>query len=124
MPRPQQEKIPEEVMEYVREAAASKENECHVHLGPMACGSSVVANRKLLENLIHSQIQHTAGLDMESYAVVYAANHAKAPRPTPLIVKSVCDYGDSQKSDDYQKFAAYTSCQFARFVYEKYLPFG
>ena len=95
---------------------------CHVHIGPMACGSTVVANRKVLEKQIHSQLSSTVGLDMESYAVVYAAYHAPKPRPVPIIVKSVCDFANSEKSDEYQKFAAYTSCEFAKFLYEKFLP--
>ena len=119
LPRSTSESIPDEIMPYLRKAADSDENPCHVYIGPMACGSTVVANRELLEKQIYSQYQHTAGLDMESYAVVYAANHANDPRPAPIIIKSVCDFADSQKSDDYQRFAAYSSCEFAKFLYEK-----
>lgn len=122
LPRSTSESIPEEIMPYLRKAARSEENPCHVYIGPMACGSTVVANRELLEKQIYTQYQHTAGLDMESYAVVYAANHADDPRPAPIIIKSVCDFADSGKSDDYQRFAAYSSCEFAKFLYEKILP--
>lgn len=59
---------------------------------------------------------------MESYAVAYAAEHVVEPRPVPLIIKSVCDYADAQKSDQYQKFAAFTSCEYAKLLYEKFLP--
>ena len=97
LPRPSAETIPEEIMPYLRAAAESPENQCHVHIGPMACGSTGVANRELLDKQIYSQYQHTAGLDMESYAVVYAANHASNPRPIPIIIKSVCDFADSEK---------------------------
>ena len=114
--------IPEGVLPYVRQAMESPENQCHVHIGPMACGSTVVSNRKILDNQIYTQLRNTIGLDMESYAVVYAALHATDPRPVPLVIKSVCDYADSQKSDDYQRFAAFTSCEFAKLLYEKYLP--
>ena len=31
-------------------------------------------------------------------------------------------YANSEKSDQYQKFAAYTSCEFARLLYERFLP--
>ena len=103
-------------------AAASPENQCHVHIGPMACGTSVVANRDVLEKQVRSQLQGTVALDMESYAVAYAAEHAVEPRPVPLIIKSVCDYADAQKSDQYQKFAAFTSCEYAKLLYEKFLP--
>lgn len=123
LPRSTFASIPEDLVKIVEGAAKSPENQCHVHIGPMACGSSVVANPKILEMQIHSQLNTTAGLDMESYAVVYAALHATTPRPSPLIVKSVCDFANSQKSDDFQRFAAYTACDFAKFLYEKYLPF-
>jgi nucleoside phosphorylase len=122
LPRSTSEYIPEEILPYLRRAAKSEENPCHVYIGPMACGSTVVANRELLEKQIYTQYRHTAGLDMESYAVAYAANHANDPRPVPIIVKSVCDFADSQKSDEYQRFAAYSSCEFAKFLYQKILP--
>ncbi len=122
LPRSTYAAIPESVLPYLRQAVNSPENQCHVHIGPMACGSAVVANRKILERQIHTQLRETAGLDMESYAVVYAALHAPDPRPIPIIIKSVCDFANSEKSDDYQRFAAYTSCEFAKLLYEKYLP--
>ncbi|MBQ6401465.1 MAG: hypothetical protein IJI20_04175 [Firmicutes bacterium] len=121
LPRTTSVRIPEEIMPYLMKAAKG-EHECHVYIGPMACGSSVVASRELLEKQIYTQYQHTAGLDMESYAVAYAANNADDPRPTPIIAKSVCDFADSDKSDDYQRFAAYTSCEFAKYLYEQILP--
>ena len=124
LPRSTTEKIPEEILPYLRKAAKSEETPCHVYIGPMACGSTVVASRELLEKQVYTQYRHTAGLDMESYAVVYAANHASDPRPAPIVIKSVCDFADSEKSDDYQRFAAYSSCEFAQFLYEKILPMG
>ena len=122
LPRSTSESLPEEIIPYLQEAVSSPDNPCHAYIGPMACGSTVVANRDLLEKQIYSQYHTTAGLDMESYAVVYAANHSSDPKPTPIIVKSVCDYADNKKSDDYQRFAAYSSCEFAKFLYEKILP--
>ncbi len=121
LPRSTYEMIPEEIMPLLRKTVASNDNPCHVFIGPMACGSTVVASRELLEKQVYSQYQHTAGLDMESYAVVYAANHSSDPKPIPIIVKSVCDYADSHKSDNYQRFAAYTSCDYAKYLYEKVL---
>ena len=52
---------------------------------------------------------------------MYAVKQAPAPRPMGLVIKSVCDYADEEKSDQYQKFAAYTSAQFAKLLYEKHL---
>lgn len=112
------------LLEYVRKAAASPENQCHVHIGSMATGSAVVANREIVNKQIHTMYGKTIGLDMEAYGVVYAAQHATAPRPEALVIKSVCDYANNEKSDQYQKFAAYTSCEFARLLLEKFLPTG
>ncbi len=122
IPRSTKASIPEWVIPYIRAAAESEENQCHVVIGPMACGSTVVANKNVLEKQIHTQFRDTIGLDMESYAVVYASLHAPEPRPTPIILKSVCDYGNAEKSDDFQRFAAYTSFEFAKLLYEKFLP--
>ena len=124
LPRSTSESIPEEIVPYLQKAIHSPDNPSHAYMGPMACGSTVVASRELLEKQVYSQYNHTAGLDMESYAVVYAANHASDPKPTPIITKSVCDFADSTKTDDYQRFAAYSSCEFAKFLYEKILPMG
>ena len=124
LPRSTSEMIPEEIMPVLRKAVESDDNPCHVFIGPMACGSTVVASKELLEKQVYTQYRQTAGLDMQSYAVVYSANHASDPKPIPIIVKSVCDFADAEKSDDYQRFAAYTSCDFAKHLYENVLPMG
>ena len=124
LPRTTSQSIPEEIMPYLERAIESPDNQVHAHIGPMACGSSVVANQEILDKMVYTQYRHTAGLDMESYAVVYAANHASEPKPIPIIAKSVCDFANSAKSDKFQRFAAYTSCEFAKFLYEKILPMG
>ena len=122
IPRPTVIQMDPKIRECVVDAVNSSENQCHVRIGPMACGSKVVATREILEKQIHSQFPHTIGLDMESYAVIYAAENATHPRPYALVIKGVSDYADGEKSDDYQKFAAYTSAEFAKLLYEKYLP--
>lgn len=121
IPRPHFVNTDSKMLEAVKRAMNSKDNECHVHIGPMACGSTVVANSEVVDKQIHSQYESTAAVDMESYAVMYAVKQAPTPRPMGLVIKSVCDYADEKKSDKYQKFAAYTSAQFAKIVYEKYL---
>lgn len=123
IPRPTVIKMKPELIPYINAASQSAENQCHIYMGPMASGSAVVANSEVLDKQIRSQFRHTAGLDMEAYAIMYAAENATKQRPIPIIIKSVCDYADSRKSDQYQKFAAYTSCEFAKLLYENYLPF-
>ena len=121
VPRPHFVNTDEAMLEAVERAMASPENECHIHIGPMACGSTVVANSEVVDKQIHAQYGNTAALDMESYAVMYAVKAAPVPRPKGLVIKSVCDYADEEKSDQYQKFAAFTSAQFAKLLYENFL---
>ena len=40
---------------------------------------------------------------MESYGIFYAAANATHPKPKAIVIKSICDYADSKKSDQYQK---------------------
>ena len=74
------------------------------------------------DKTIKALFPHTAGLDMESYSVLYVAENSREPKPTGLVVKSICDYADSSKSDQYQKFAAYTSSGYVKYLLEKCLP--
>ena len=122
IPRPCSIKTDETMLEAVARAMESDENECHIHIGPMACGSTVVANSEIVEKKVRSQYSNTAALDMESYGVMYAIKAAPAPKPKGLVIKSVCDYANEEKSDQYQKFAAFTSAQFTKLLYEKFLP--
>lgn len=110
------------ILEYIKKAINSPRNPNHVLIGPIACGASVVSNREILQQQVYMQKKQTIGLDMESYGIVYMATHATAPRPTPIIIKSVSDYADEKKDDRVQKFSAYTSAEFAKFLYEDFLP--
>ena len=121
IPRPHFVNTDEAILGAVELAMESPKNECHVHIAPMACGSTVVANSEIVEKQIHSQYSNTAALDMESYAAMYAVKAAPEPKPRGVVIKSVCDYADEEKSDQYQKFAAFTSAQFAKLLYEDFL---
>ena len=94
-----------------------------LHIGPMACGSAVIAHREAIEARIKSVVPETLGLDMESYGIFYAAENSSHPKPKAIVIKSICDYADSKKSDKYQKFAAYTSSEFTKYLLEKHLAF-
>lgn len=122
IPRPSVLKLDAEIENYIRMAAASKENQCTVHFESMSCGFSVVANRKFVEEQVHRQFADSVGLDMESYAVMYTAYNAVDKTTIPIIIKSICDFADGRKDDTYQRFAAYTSTEFAKLLIEKYLP--
>ena len=54
-------------------------------------------------------------MEMETYGLFYSANNGFNPKPIPISIKSVCDFGDKEKADNFQKYAAFTS---AKFLYE------
>jgi len=88
--------------------------ELTAHLGGIATGASVVESKALIDRIV-AQDRQVVGVEMESYGVLFAATHA--PKPTPMVfaAKSVSDFGDINKSDEYQRYAGFTSAQF---IYE------
>ena len=120
--RPLSIKTDDEILAYVNEANNDPENENHLIIGPMASGNSVIANSEYVKKAVTGIFSNTTSLDMESYAIAYAAKNATEPRPQALVLKSICDFADSRKDDRYQRFAAYTSMQFSKLLFEKYLP--
>ena len=89
--------------------------------GPLACGSAVVANTDIVKTLITNHSRKTVGLDMESYGVFYATLNSYGEKVLPICIKSICDFADAGKSDDHQKYAAYTSAMFMKYFIENHL---
>lgn len=50
---------------------------------------------------------------MEAYGITSAPLIAIYTPPKVLIIKSICDFADLTKNDDWQKHAAYTSSHFS-----------
>jgi len=91
------------------------EHEINLRIGPFATGAGVIQNKKIIDE-IKGHSRKLIGIDMESYGVFYTAKNCSKPRPTSVMsFKSLSDFGDIDKNDDYQRYAAYTS---ARFAYE------
>ncbi|MBQ0921404.1 response regulator [Hydrogenophaga aromaticivorans] len=82
------------------------------HVGPMASGASVIANTSTAA-LISEQNRDLIAIEMEAFAVMAASEYAISPSPMSIAIKSVCDFADKEKRDDWQSYAAYTSAQFA-----------
>lgn len=78
------------------------------HIGPMASGASVLAHDGAIAPITEGH-REVIGVEMEAYAVMAAAELCGA---IPLVIKSVCDFADSEKSDGWQTYAAYTSAAF------------
>ena len=89
--------------------------------GSMACGPAVIQNESIVREYIDPHNRNVVGIDMESYGVLFAGANAIEPKPIVLVFKSLCDFGDSSKNDEYQNYAAYTSSKFLYyFLFEKY----
>lgn len=83
-------------------------------LGILATGAAVVQSISVVDDIM-SHSRKVVGLDMEAYAVFESARLASDPRPRVVVAKSVSDFADREKNDDFQQYAAFTS---ARFIYE------
>jgi len=95
--------------------------ELNAFLGPVGSGSSVIAEKKFLENIINHQ-RKLLGIDMETYAVFYSCEYFGNPKPVPISIKSVADFADESKNDKIQKYCSFLSSQFADHII-KYLLF-
>ncbi|MGP9736777.1 phosphorylase family protein [Halomonas sp. AOP31-E2-25] len=88
-------------------------------VGPIATGAVVLENPIVVED-IQSQHRETIGIEMEGYGAMLAATLANKGGVDCIIVKSVCDFADPEKNDDWQDYAAYTS---ATIVYHYIVDF-
>jgi nucleoside phosphorylase len=80
-------------------------SEIRFHLAPAASGSAVVAEKSVTRRMreLHEGVR---AVDMESYGFYHAASYSFVARPTVLCVKSVVDFCDVDKSDNYHNLAA------------------
>jgi len=78
-------------------------------IAPMACGSSVISTQLVIDEINEDHRKLTA-IEMESYGVMAASHAYDIPC---VVIKSVCDFGNTKKSDDVQKYASYTSASAA-----------
>lgn len=81
------------------------------HVGPIASGAVVLEDPTTVA-LIKSQNRKTIGIEMEAYGLMSAAHYLGEGGPKALVVKSVCDFADPAKKNDWQPYAAFTSAQY------------
>lgn len=92
----------------------------HLKIGPIASGSSVVANDDRVGQ-VKEQHRKLAGIDMEIYVVYAAVFYGPYPRPTVFALKGVSDYGTAEKTDNWQAYASCVSAQTLRIFIERNL---
>lgn len=93
-----------------------------VILGPVASGSAVLADGEAINEVRLQQHQELIGIEMEAYGMYAAAYAAAEPQPLCFALKSVCDFGDSDKNDVHQRYAAYASARVLQSLIERYGP--
>lgn len=86
-------------------------------VGAVASGAAVLEDQRAIQE-IQSHNRKVIGVEMETYGVYLAARLAPAPRPIYFSAKSVCDFGAPPKTDEHQRYAAFTSAQF---IYELFM---
>ncbi len=86
--------------------------ELKLRIGPVASGAVVLEDPKTIANIVLQQ-RETIGVEMEAYAVMVAPSLVTTNEIVPIIIKSVCDFADPNKNDDWQDYASYTSANFA-----------
>lgn len=94
------------------------ESELKCLRGAFASGDAVIATKRKIDT-IKEQSRKLLGIDMESYSVHYAGNYCTKVNPKVITMKSISDFGDEEKGDNYQKYAAYTSSKFLYKVVEQ-----
>lgn len=94
-----------------------------VHIGPMASVPAVTARKEEIAQ-IKNHARKIIGIEMESYGLFYAAANGINPRPKFCAsFKSVSDFADVTKADDYQEYASYTSAAFLKHIVCEKLSF-
>lgn len=90
----------------------ANKNVLRVHIGPMPSGAAVIANKDVANQVKDGQHRKLLGIEMEAYGAMCAAEYSPEPKPEVMVVKSVCDFADNKKNDDFHLYAAYTSASF------------
>jgi nucleoside phosphorylase len=94
-----------------------------VYIEAMASGASVLQVKEMVSD-IREQHKNLIGIEMENYAVFEVAENASEPRPIVVTIKSVCDFGDEDKSEGFRAYAIHTSAQvFWRLIHDEEILF-
>lgn len=88
------------------------ETPLELHIGPLASGAVVLEDKETIDDVL---IQHreTIGIEMEAYSVMMAPTVITNRKVETVIIKSVCDFANPDKNDNWQDYASYTSAEFA-----------
>lgn len=97
---------------------SARPNDAGIKVGPVACGSAVLADGLSIGEIRSRQQDDMIGVEMEIYGVYAAARAAADPQPLAFALKGVCDFADPEKGDDAQDYAAFMSAGVLRLLLE------
>ncbi len=78
-----------------------------IHIGPIASGEKVIASDEEVSRLLSSQ-RNLIGIEMESAGVASAAFSA-LKKIGFITIRSICDFADNQKNDNWHSYAAHAA---------------
>ncbi len=107
------------IADWRKEWPSSKpDRETKAHLRPAASGASVVAHGETVSGLQKGH-RKLASIDMENYGLYFAAANCGAQQPPRgLAVKTVVDFADEAKGDDYHHYGAHMAARLAKWLVE------
>jgi Nucleoside phosphorylase len=115
----------EKSLRKIRDDFHGKKPETQLKLlcGSVVSGASVVTDSEIVKGILKEQSRDILALEMEIYGVYYAANWAIKPRPKFVALKSISDFADKQKGDDYHQYASYTSAKIFEKLAKEYFEY-
>ena len=84
--------------------------ELSIHIGSVASVAGVIENSAVIDELKRKD-RKLLGIEMEVYGMYYSANNCSNPKPKVMALKSVSDFANTTKNDQYQPYASFTSAQ-------------
>ncbi|MFT3738395.1 MAG: hypothetical protein QM786_06525 [Breznakibacter sp.] len=121
---PKMEIIREKINTTIKEERFLKdEKRIKIEVEPMACSTMVINKEGYFEDTIKLVHRKTAAVEMESYGVARACQFANNGNTKALIFKAVMDNtvnkADAVEGINWKKFAAFTSAQFMKQLFEE-----
>jgi len=96
--------------DYIKSSFPDIDKTLRVHSGTVLSGNKIYASENEVAKLL-SHWEKALAVEMEA-AGISAALHSHKHPPSFIMAKSVCDFADAKKNDDWQSFAATVAASF------------
>jgi nucleoside phosphorylase len=90
---------------------ATPNTELSLHLGSVTSVAGVLENEAVIKKLKEHD-RKLLGVEMETYGFYFASRNCSNPKPIAISIKSISDFANMEKNDQYQAYASYTSASF------------